>query len=92
MLQVSGLPPTPDDKVYEVWWIGEKQGPLKAGLFEPLGQQAPQSCRSICRRLDEVVLASAIALRAESSGVEKPTGAMYMKGDFPAPLAKVARA
>ena len=33
MLEVNGLPPTPDDKEYEVWWIGEKQGPLKAGYL-----------------------------------------------------------
>ena len=40
MLEVNGLPPTPDDKEYEVWWIGEKQGPLKAGLFEPASHGA----------------------------------------------------
>ncbi|MGC2444853.1 anti-sigma factor domain-containing protein [Candidatus Binatus sp.] len=81
MLQVSGLPPTPDDKVYEVWWIGEKLGPLKAGLFEPLSHGATIVSLDLPPP-DEVVLASAITLEP-SSGVEKPTGAMYMKGDFP---------
>lgn len=81
MLAVSGLPQAPDDKIYEVWWIGEKQGPLKAGLFEPLNQGAT------IVSLDpppagEVVLASAITLEP-SGGVEKPTGTMYLKGDFP---------
>ena len=81
MLAVSGLPPTPDDKEYEVWWIGEKQGPLRAGLFEPLNQGAT------IVSLDppppgEVVLASAITLEPRG-GVDKPTGAMYLKGDFP---------
>ncbi len=81
MLAVSGLPPAPGDKIYEVWWIGEKQGPLKAGLFEPLNQGAT------IVSLDpppagEVVLASAITLEP-SGGVEKPTGTMYLKGDFP---------
>ncbi len=81
MLQVSGLPPTPDDKQYEVWWIGEKQGPLKAGLFDP------SSHGTTIVSLDlpppgEVVLASAITLEPRG-GVEKPSGAMYLKGDFP---------
>ena len=81
MLQVSGLPPTPDDKQYEVWWIGAKQGPLKAGLFDP------SSHGTTIVSLDlpppgEVVLASAITLEPRG-GVEKPSGAMYLKGDFP---------
>jgi anti-sigma-K factor RskA len=81
MLAVSGLPPTPDDKQYEVWWIGEKQGPLRAGVFDPLNQGAT------IVSLDppppgEVVLASAITLEPRG-GVDKPTGAMYLKGDFP---------
>ncbi len=81
MLEVNGLPPTPDDKEYEVWWIGEKQGPLRAGLFEP------SSTGATIVSLDlpppgEVVLASAITLEPRG-GVEKPSGVMYLKGDFP---------
>ena len=80
MLEVSGLPPTPDDKVYEVWWIGEKQGPIKAGLFEPSSHGATIVSLDLPPP-GEIVLASAITLEP-SSGVEKPTGAMYLKGDF----------
>jgi anti-sigma-K factor RskA len=80
MLEVSGLPPTPDDKAYEVWWIGEKQGPIKAGLFEPVSHGATIVSLDL-PPAGEVVLASAITLEP-SSGVEKPTGAMYLKGDF----------
>src|SRR3984957_1856397 len=81
MLEVNGLPPTPDDKVYEVWLIGEKQGPIKAGLFEPSSHGATIVSLDLPPP-GEVVLASAITLEP-SSGVEKPTGAMYLKGDFP---------
>jgi anti-sigma-K factor RskA len=81
MLEVSGLPPTPDDKQYEVWWIGEKQGPLRAGLFEPLSQGATIVSLDLPPP-GEVVLASAITLEPRG-GVDKPTGAMYLKGDFP---------
>src|SRR5580692_9751756 len=80
ILEVSGLPPTPDDKEYEVWWIGEKQGPLKAGLFEPLNQGATIVSLDLPPP-GEVVLASAITLEP-LGGVDKPSGEMYLKGDF----------
>ncbi len=80
ILEVSGLPPTPDDKEYEVWWIGEKQGPLKAGLFEPANQGATIVSLDLPPP-GEVVLASAITLEP-LGGVDKPSGAMYLKGDF----------
>ena len=81
MLEVTGLPPTPDDKEYEVWWIGEKQGPLRAGLFEPSSHGATIVALDLPPP-GEVVLASAITLEPQG-GVEKPSGAMYLKGDFP---------
>ena len=81
MLEVNGLPPTPDDKEYEVWWIGEKQGPLRAGLFEPSSHGATIVSLDLPPQ-GEVVLASAITLEPRG-GVEKPSGAMYLKGDFP---------
>lgn len=81
MIQVSGLPPTPDDKEYEVWWIGEKQGPLRAGLLDPSNHGATIVSLDLPPP-GEVVLASAITLEPRG-GVEKPSGAMYLKGDFP---------
>ncbi len=81
ILQVTGLPPTPDDKQYEVWWIGEKQGPLEAGLFEPSSHGATIVSLDLPPP-GEIVLASAITLEPRG-GVEKPSGAMYLKGDFP---------
>jgi len=81
MLHVSGLPPVPDGRIYEVWWIGAKRGPLKAGLFEPLSQGATIVALDLPPP-NEVVLASAVTLEP-TGGSEKPTGAMYLKGDFP---------
>jgi anti-sigma-K factor RskA len=81
MLEVNGLPPTPDDKEYEVWWIGAKQGPLRAGLFEPSSHGATIVSLDLPPP-GEVVIASAITLEP-LGGVEKPSGAMYLKGDFP---------
>jgi anti-sigma-K factor RskA len=81
MLEVSGLPPTPDEKEYEVWWIGEKQGPIRAGMFEPLSNGATIVSLDMPPP-GEVVLASAVTLEPRG-GVDKPSGAMYLKGDFP---------
>jgi anti-sigma-K factor RskA len=81
MLEVNGLPPTPDDKQYEVWWIGERQGPLRAGIFEPLSHGATIVALDL-PPAGEVVLASAITVEPRG-GVDKPSGAMYLKGDFP---------
>jgi anti-sigma-K factor RskA len=81
MLEVNGLPPTPDDKEYEVWWIGAKQGPLRAGMFEPSSHGATIVSLDLPPQ-GEVILASAITLEPRG-GVEKPSGAMYLKGDFP---------
>jgi anti-sigma-K factor RskA len=81
MLEVNGLPPTPDDKEYEVWWIGAKQGPLKAGLFQPSSHGATIVSLDLPPP-GEIVIASAITLEPVG-GVEKPSGAMYLKGDFP---------
>jgi anti-sigma-K factor RskA len=81
ILQVEGLPPIPDDKIYEVWWIGAKKGPLKAGLFEPQSN-GPTIVSLEPPPRGETILASAITLEPRG-GVDEPTGEMYLKGDFP---------
>ena len=80
MLEVSGLPPTADEKEYEVWWIGEKQDALRAGLFEPSSQGATIVSLDLPPP-GAVVLAGAITFESRG-GAEKPGGAMYLKGDF----------
>ncbi|HXW84730.1 MAG TPA: anti-sigma factor, partial [Candidatus Binataceae bacterium] len=76
-LDVRGLAPAPPGRVYEAWWIGVKSGPTRAGTFQPGSGIAliPPP------RTDRVVL-SAVTLEP-SGGVDKPTGAMYLRGDFP---------
>lgn len=81
MLEVSGLPPTPDDKEYDVWWIGEKNSALKAGSFEPLSEGATIVSLDL-PPASEVLIATTITLE-ERGNVEKPGGATYLKGDFP---------
>ncbi len=78
LLQVSGLPPTPSDKTYELWWITRESGPIKAGLFQVEGpgtviaQAEPPPA-------GQHALLSAVTLEP-AGGSNSPTGAMYLKG------------
>jgi anti-sigma-K factor RskA len=78
-----GLPPVPADKTYELWWITEKEGPVRAGLFQPdergLG------------RIDAAVPAGAGSIKAaavtieQAGGVPKPQGPMVLLGSVASP-------
>jgi anti-sigma-K factor RskA len=73
------LPPPPADKLYELWWITEKEGPVRAGLFAP----NPQGIG----RVDTTVPPDAGAIQAAAvtvepaGGVPKPTGPMVLLGN-----------
>jgi len=77
LLQVSGLPQPPSGRVYEAWWIGAKSGPIRAGTFEP-----GRDIELTPPPKDEPIVLSAVTLEP-AGGVDKPTGAMYLRGDFP---------
>jgi anti-sigma-K factor RskA len=74
------LPPAPPKKVYELWWIGARSGPIKAALFVP-GNRGTITIGSDAPPQGEQMLASAVTLEP-AGGVAKPTGAMYLKGAF----------
>jgi anti-sigma-K factor RskA len=78
MLQVAGLPPPPPGKEYELWWIGSKSGPLRAAVFAPTAH-GDATVASTLPPTGEQLLASAITLEP-SGGLDKPSGAMYLKG------------
>ena len=80
-MEVSGLPPAPADKVYEAWWIGRQAGPIRAGLFEAPAEGVAK-VELIMPPPGEEIIASAVTLEP-TGGTEKPTGAMYLKGDVP---------
>lgn len=81
ILHARGLPPTPSDKTYEVWWIGSKQEVVKAGTFEPASDDATIVSLNLPPP-GEVVQAGSVTLEP-LGGLDKPTGATYLKGDFP---------
>jgi hypothetical protein len=80
-MQVSGLPVAPQDKIYEAWWIGRDTGPIRAGLFDAPAEGIAK-VQLIMPPRGEEIIASAITLEP-AGGSDKPTGAMYLKGDFP---------
>jgi len=78
VLQVAGLPQPPPGKEYELWWIGSKSGPLRAAVFAPTAH-GDATIASTLPPTGEQLLASAITLEP-AGGVDKPSGAMYLKG------------
>ena len=72
------MPSIPTDKVYELWWITEKQGPVRAAVFHPdahgfgrVEAQLPTDAGAI--------QAAAVTIEA-SPGAAKPAGPMVLLG------------
>jgi len=72
------LPKAPPDKVYELWWITEKDGPVRAAIFQPDERGVG--------RVDATMPAGAGAIQAaavtleRAGGVPKPEGPMVLLG------------
>ena len=73
------LPPVPQGKTYELWWITEKEGPVPAGLF--------QTDERGLGRIETTIPAGAGAVQAaavtveDAGGVPKPKGPMVLIGE-----------
>jgi anti-sigma-K factor RskA len=78
MVQAFGLPPTPPGKSYELWWITKQGGPSKAGLFLARKGHTAVAPAAMPPAGERVMLA-AVTLEP-AGGVDKPTGAIYLKG------------
>ncbi len=79
MIQVNGLPPTPEGKTYELWWITKESGAVAAGLFQ-VGASGSIAAPALLPPAGQHLLASAVTLEP-AGGVSKPTGQMYLKGN-----------
>lgn len=73
------LAPLPEGKVYELWWITEKEGPVNAGLFTP---EAGLGRVETALPTDAGALKAAAVTIEPSGGVEKPTGPMVLMGSI----------
>jgi anti-sigma-K factor RskA len=78
VFQAIGLPATPPGKTYELWWITKEHGPVAAGLFQAEDGHPVVAPVSLPPAGAHVLL-SAVTLEP-AGGVNKPTGAMYLKG------------
>jgi anti-sigma-K factor RskA len=75
------LPMVSPDRAYELWWITEKQGPVKAGLFVP--DERGLGRIELDVPADLGVLQAAAVTVEPKDGVEKPTGPMVLIGKLP---------
>jgi anti-sigma-K factor RskA len=78
VITISGLPPAPPGKTYELWWITRESGPVPAGLFTAR-DAAGDSASVALPPAGQHVLLSAVTLEP-APGMPKPTGTMYLKG------------
>ena len=73
-----GLPPVAADKVYELWWITEKDGPVRAAIFHPDAQGLGR-VEATLPDGGGAVQAAAVTVEA-AGGVPKPQGPMVLLG------------
>jgi anti-sigma-K factor RskA len=67
------------DKIYELWWITEKEGPVMAGLFRPDDRGLGRLDVPVPANLGRI---QAAAVTVEpAAGVPKPTGPMVLLGE-----------
>ncbi len=71
------LPEVPADKTYELWWITEKEGPVRAGLFIP-DQRGFGRLEGPLPLNVGAIQAAAVTIEP-TGGVAKPTGPMVLK-------------
>jgi len=79
ILWVSGLPPLPLEKSYELWaFVGDQ--PVPAGTFDAKGDAATVIPISRQETLDEAPVKFAVSIEPKG-GVPKPTGAIVLVGE-----------
>ena len=73
------LPAAPPGKVYELWWITEREGPVDAGVFQPDAKGLGRVEATVPTEAG-AIKASAVTIEP-AGGVAKPTGPMILLGD-----------
>jgi len=79
ILESSGLPITPPDASYELWWIAARRTPIRAAVFRVTGDRDAIVLATLPPKGVPLV-ASAVTLEPEGGG-DLPRGAMYLKGE-----------
>ena len=76
-----GMPPVPEGKEYQVWFMTEKEGPVSAGLFSPDQTGVGQVLAAPPSKLYGKIQAVAVTLEP-AGGLPKPSGEMYLRGSL----------
>lgn len=76
-----GMPPAPQGKEYQVWFMTEKEGPVSAGLFSPDKTGVGQVLAAPPSKLYGKIQAVAVTLEP-AGGLPKPSGEMYLRGSL----------
>ncbi len=74
------LPKVAEDKVYELWWITEKEGPVRAAIFQPDADGVGRVEATI-PAVDMGALQAAAVTVEVAGGVPKPQGPMVLLGN-----------
>ncbi|MDX2169153.1 MAG: anti-sigma factor, partial [Deltaproteobacteria bacterium] len=72
------LPPVPPDRVYELWWITEKDGPVRAAVFHP-DERGVGRVEALLPTGAGALQAAAVTVE-RAGGVPKPEGPMVLLG------------
>ncbi|NOT57738.1 MAG: hypothetical protein HOP18_24295 [Deltaproteobacteria bacterium] len=76
-----GMPPAPEGKEYQVWFMTDKEGPVSAGLFSPDQDGVGQVLAATPSRFHGDIRAVAVTLEP-AGGLPKPSGEMYLRGSL----------
>lgn len=76
-----GMPPVPEGKEYQVWFMTEREGPVSAGLFSPDQAGVGQVLAAPPSKLYGKIQAVAVTLEP-AGGLPKPSGEMYLRGSL----------
>lgn len=76
-----GMPPAPEGKEYQVWFMTEREGPVSAGLFSPDQAGVGQVLAAPPSKLYGKINAVAVTLEP-AGGLPKPSGEMYLRGSL----------
>jgi anti-sigma-K factor RskA len=76
-----GMPPAPEGKEYQVWFMTEREGPVSAGLFSPDQAGVGQVLAAPPSKLFGKINAVAVTLEP-AGGLPKPSGEMYLRGSL----------
>ncbi|MSQ48485.1 MAG: hypothetical protein EXR78_08930 [Deltaproteobacteria bacterium] len=76
-----GMPPVPEGKEYQVWFMTEREGPVSAGVFSPDQDGVGQVLAAPPSKLCGEIRAVAVTLEP-AGGLPKPSGEMYLRGSL----------